>query len=708
MAGKIFVDEIRKTGRTNAPMEILGTGVTQTAASVTVQNFGTSASVYLDLSLANYFVLFMRDCTSNVKEMKFLNTSNQSFNSFVLEVHQTDSGTARQIEWNLINNVKWSHGVAPNLSPNYSHVDVYSFMNRGGYVYLTLENDANRQLDLDYAFKLQDVEDTVATTFNLFHVNSMITGFEKPWYQTFEDDRSTFYPSTSSWLPASSNRIPEGNQVGDANFNFGYADNPWRKNQSITFPQTAPLDKMYPDEPDKPAEIGIIHQSSGFPSWETYQQATTAGVSGELASFSTPTELVPLFSSGTSTSGYVDGTQDKRDILLWDPTFPNLAISNTQGYYNPNDVTIDFTTGVGWDIDNWELNFSADGQGYRQASQGSVATEDGDGSYTGASLTPGIGDSTTTWQSYGFDHKKIHLNYYYQKDHSTKMISSGSGTNLSIFTEIFGSATINIDGALYGPSFKILVHYPGENWAVGDTLTIKGSLFGATDGTHDIILRCGATAGSIDTINIVSGGSAYSVGQWVTFHSKITADTGGNNFVKRNLFSVDNTILSDGYAAKDNLCLKITSVADSIKMTATDSGGTTTTKNNANGGETNPNFSLTKGRTYIFDFSDSSYAGSSGHEFYFSEYLNGDNGGGHNSASAYLTGITYSTEVPGTSGSKITFIVSDDAPSTLYYYNINTSGITGTISVFNQSEGPDYLMLETSNVYASVVGQNFS
>ena len=708
MAGKIFVDEIRRTGRTNAPMEILGTGVTQNAINATIQNFGNSTSVYIDLSLANYFVLYMKECTSNVKEIKFLNTSNQSFNSFVLEVHQTDIGTARQIEWNLISSVKWSHGVAPNLSPNYNHVDVYSFMNRGGYIYLTLENDANRQIDTDYAFRLQDAEDINASTFNMTFINNMITGFEKPWYQTFEDDRSTFYPTTSSWLPASANRIPEGNQVGDANFNFGYADNPWRKNQTITFPQTAPLDKIYASQASE--DIGVIHQVSGFPAWETYQQATTAGVSGELATFSTPTELVPLFTNNPS--GYVDGTQDKRELLLWNPTSQYLAISNTQGYYNPNDVTIDFTTGAGWDIDNWEFDFPADGQGYRQVSQGSVATEDGDGSYTGASIHPEIGDFTNTWQSYGFDHKKIHLNYYYQKDHPTKMIPSGSGTNLAIYTEIFGGPSIIIDNTYYGPYFKILVHYPGENWVVGDTLTIKGSLFGATDGTHDMILRCGATVGSLDTINIISGGSDYSVGQWVSFRSVMTANDGFNSSTNQfdyepyNMFSVDNTIAS--YAHKDNLCLKITSVADSIKMTETDSGGTTTTKNNANGGETNPNFSLTKGRTYIFDFSDSSYAGSSGHEFYFSEYLNGDNGGGHNSASAYLTGVTYSTEVPGTPNSKITFVVAEDTPSTLYYYNINTSGITGTITVFEQAEGPDYMLLETSNVYASVVGQNFS
>ena len=445
MTGKIFVDEIRPTGRDIKPISIHDRGFAEASATAVVTNFGTESMVTLNMALANYFVLFMKDCTNDVKNFKFINTKNETFNSFVVEVHQVESGTLRSINWGDIKNVKWGEGIYPALTPSYGAVDIYNFMNRGGYVYLTQENDANRNSDLDYAIRLQDIEDNIDVTFNLVHVNNMITGFEKPWYQTFEDDRSTFYPTTSSWLPASANRIPEGNQVGDANFNFGYADNPWRKNQTITFPQTAPLDKMYPDEPDKPAEIGVIHQVSGFPAWETYQQATTAGVSGELATFSTPTELVPLFTNNPS--GYVDGTQDKRELLLWDPTSQYLAISNTQGYYNPNDVTIDFTTGAGWDIDNWEYDFPADGQGYRQASQGSVATEDGDGSYTGASIHPEIGDATNTWQSYGFDHKKIHLNYYYQKDYPTKMIPSGSGTNLAIYTEIFGSACITIDGA---------------------------------------------------------------------------------------------------------------------------------------------------------------------------------------------------------------------------------------------------------------------
>ena len=143
----------------------------------------------------------------------------------------------------------------------------------------------------------------------------MITGFEKPWYQTFEDDRSTFYPTSSSWLPASANRIPEGNQVGDNSFNFGDADNPWRKNQTITFPQTAPLDKIYASQASE--DIGVIHQSSGFPAWETYQQATTAGVSGELASFLTPTELVPLF---ITVLVVMLMAQDK-EIITLDPTF---------------------------------------------------------------------------------------------------------------------------------------------------------------------------------------------------------------------------------------------------------------------------------------------------------------------------------------------------------------------------------------------------
>ena len=73
----------------------------------------------------------------------------------------------------------------------------------------------------------------------------------------------------------------------------------------------------------------------------------------------------------------------------------------------------------------------------------------------------------------------------------------------------------------------------------------------------------------------------------------------------------------------------------------------------------------------------------------------------------YLDGVTYSTETPGSPGSKVTFVVPDNAPSTLYYYNLNTANAGGTITILEDNAGKDYMLLESSNVYSSIVGQNF-
>ena len=147
MTGKIFVDEIRPTGRDIKPISIHDRGFAEAYATAVVTNFGTESMVTLNMALANYFVLFMKDCTNDVKNFKFINTKNQTFNSFIVEVHQVDSGTLRTIHWGDIKSVKWGEGIFPALTPSYGAVDIYNFMNRGGYVYLTQENDANRNSD---------------------------------------------------------------------------------------------------------------------------------------------------------------------------------------------------------------------------------------------------------------------------------------------------------------------------------------------------------------------------------------------------------------------------------------------------------------------------------------------------------------------------------------------------------------------------------
>ena len=81
--------------------------------------------------------------------------------------------------------------------------------------------------------------------------------------------------------------------------------------------------------------------------------------------------------------------------------------------------------------------------------------------------------------------------------------------------------------------------------------------------------------------------------------------------------------------------------------------------------------SLVKGFTYTFDISDSSV---SGHPIKFSTTSDGS----HASGTEYTTGVT-------SGDTSITFAVPSDAPSTLYYYCGNHSGMGGTINIQSDS-----------------------
>ena len=83
---------------------------------------------------------------------------------------------------------------------------------------------------------------------------------------------------------------------------------------------------------------------------------------------------------------------------------------------------------------------------------------------------------------------------------------------------------------------------------------------------------------------------------------------------------------------------------------------------------------LTKGKTYIFDQSDSS---NSGHPLKFSTTADGTHGGG----TEYTTGVTYNG-TPGSAGAYTQIVVTSTTP-TLYYYCENHSGMGNGTNVVN-------------------------
>ena len=89
------------------------------------------------------------------------------------------------------------------------------------------------------------------------------------------------------------------------------------------------------------------------------------------------------------------------------------------------------------------------------------------------------------------------------------------------------------------------------------------------------------------------------------------------------------------------------------------------------GGGPAPTISLTEGKTYRFDQSDST---NSGHPLRFST----TSGGSHSGGSEYTTGVT-TAGTPGSSGAYTQIVVAEHAP-TLYYYCTNHSGMGGQLN----------------------------
>ena len=110
----------------------------------------------------------------------------------------------------------------------------------------------------------------------------------------------------------------------------------------------------------------------------------------------------------------------------------------------------------------------------------------------------------------------------------------------------------------------------------------------------------------------------------------------------------------------------------STALPVTVSGG----KFSISGSET-PVLTLVRGKTYVFDQSDST---NGTHPLRLSTTSNGTHGGGSQYTSGWTTSGT-----PGSSNATRTLAVASDAPDTLYYYCQNHSGMGGTINVITHN-----------------------
>lgn len=101
-----------------------------------------------------------------------------------------------------------------------------------------------------------------------------------------------------------------------------------------------------------------------------------------------------------------------------------------------------------------------------------------------------------------------------------------------------------------------------------------------------------------------------------------------------------------------------------------------------------PSLAFKRGSTYVFDMSDESNLG---HPLAFSEAFNG-------ASSSYSGGVVnnYSTNIPGSSGSSVTFTVPSDAPSQIYYY----------CTVHGQNMGSSASSTVTSPLHGGVMSRN--
>ena len=112
-----------------------------------------------------------------------------------------------------------------------------------------------------------------------------------------------------------------------------------------------------------------------------------------------------------------------------------------------------------------------------------------------------------------------------------------------------------------------------------------------------------------------------------------------------------------------------------------------------------PTISLTEGKTYRFDQSDSS---NDGHPLRFSE----TSGGSHSGGSEYTTGVT-TNGTPGNAGAYTQIVVAEHAP-TLYYYCTSHSGMGGQLNTPSVSSEAVIQLTKTEDGVAGTGGTGTS
>jgi hypothetical protein len=120
-------------------------------------------------------------------------------------------------------------------------------------------------------------------------------------------------------------------------------------------------------------------------------------------------------------------------------------------------------------------------------------------------------------------------------------------------------------------------------------------------------------------------------------------------------------------SSSTNFCVKVVSTAGGNKYSID--------------GTTQKTLTLTAGTAYTFDQTDSTNAN---HPLALSETANGT----HASGTAYTTGVA-STGTAGSTG-KTTFTPASNAPTPLYYFCTNHSGMGGTTNISGTSGGSGY------------------